>query len=224
MSFATVGPLHCKPITHCGATTVAQWHVASIVFWGFLLNCFFPPLPSLLPFTNPTLIWPDDSRHAARTHRHLAPCSPQPGQRAPGSAGRRGSAPTAHAACQPGDQPCTGSAAAAAVVSSGRRGLPTFFSQVLQRGLRTQLLRGAGCRPASGSIAPWPRRVPSHPCSAMTSADQVMTRTVAELLGLYQSPSSFLNTYPDAITSSNKVSCTSQLFFQNNDTSFPSPR
>lgn len=48
MSFATVGPLHCKPITHCGATTVAQWHVASIVFLGFLLNCFFPP-PSLPP-------------------------------------------------------------------------------------------------------------------------------------------------------------------------------
>lgn len=76
---------------------------------------------------------------------------------------------------------------------------------------------------ASGSIAPWPRCVPSHPCSAMTSADQVMTRTVAEFLGLYQSPSSFLSTYQDAITSSNKARCTSQLFFQNNNIFFPSP-
>lgn len=223
MSFATVGPLHCKPITHCGATTVAQWHVALIVFLGFLLNCFSPPPPSLLPFTNPTLIWPDDSRHAARTHRHLAPCSPQPGQRAPGSAGRRGSAPTAHAACQPGDQPCMGSAAA--VVFSGRRGLPTLFSQVLQQGLCTQLLRGAGRRPGGLSCFGQHRSLATlRPIPSLLCHDQCRPGDDKEFLGLYQSPSSFLNTYQDAITSSNKARCTSQLFFQNNDIFFPSPR
>lgn len=62
-----------------------------------------------------------------------------------------------------------------------------------------------------------------RPIPSLLCHDQCRPGDDKEFLGLYQSPSSFLNTYQDAITSSNKARCTSQLFFQNNDIFFPSP-
>lgn len=75
MSFATVGPIHCKPITHCGANDCCPVARGLNCFWDSCLIVFSP----FSFFTNSTLIWLNDSRHTTRTHMPsgtLVPASP----------------------------------------------------------------------------------------------------------------------------------------------------
>lgn len=108
MSFATVGPIHCKPITHCGANDCCPVARGLHCFWDSCLIVFLPPPPFYQLHINLAEWQPTHNTH---THAiwHPGPCqssqTSQPPQQTAGSDGRRGSAPTTHASCQPMNPP-----------------------------------------------------------------------------------------------------------------------
>lgn len=102
MSFATVGPIHGKLITHCAANDCCPVARGLDCFWD---SCLIVPPPPLFYKLHINLAeWQPTHNTHAHAIWHPGPCqssqTSQLLQQITGSDGRRGSAPTAHASCQ----------------------------------------------------------------------------------------------------------------------------